>query len=243
MHEYLVRTRRPLYAFLFVVPLLLLYQVVGLVVNFGQRGSVINGADALVHDTLRLVGFPAWAAGWAVIAAAAGLFLYGRDAATRKEGIRWRYLGGVLLESSAYALVLGSLVAMLVRVLLPFGGVLQAGPSGVSWGQQLVAGIGAGLYEELVFRLVLTGGLWWIARRVGMKQTPAVAAAVLISAVLFSLYHYVGPFGEPFTLGSFLFRFVAGIVLAGLFAVRGFAVAAWTHSLYDVFLLVTGAAS
>ncbi len=49
----------------------------------------------------------------------------------------------------------------------------------------------------------------------------------------------MGPFGEPFTLSAFTFRFLFGLALNGVFLVRGFAVAAWAHAIYDV-LVVTG---
>ncbi|RLB78811.1 MAG: CPBP family intramembrane metalloprotease, partial [Deltaproteobacteria bacterium] len=51
---------------------------------------------------------------------------------------------------------------------------------------------------------------------------------------LFSLVHYIGTYGDAFTLASFTFRFLFGLALNVLFIVRGFGIAAWTHALYDV---------
>ncbi|NBB73510.1 MAG: CPBP family intramembrane metalloprotease, partial [Bacteroidetes bacterium] len=59
-----------------------------------------------------------------------------------------------------------------------------------------------------------------------------------LGAAIFSAVHYVGPFGDAFTLASFSFRFLFGLALNGLFLWRGFGVAAWTHALYDVMLVV-----
>ena len=67
-----------------------------------------------------------------------------------------------------------------------------------------------------------------------------LSGAAGLASFLFSLVHYIGPYADNLQLTSFTFRFVAGVILAGLFAVRGFAVAAWTHALYDVFLLLGG---
>ena len=130
---------------------------------------------------------------------------------------------------------------VLTSILLPGYGFLRAG-GGVNWGQKLAASLGAGLYEELVFRLLLTGGLIRLFRRLNWNEGPAVAGAVAGSSFLFSLFHYVGPTAEAFALGSFTFRFVAGGVLAVLYFARGFGIAAWTHALYDVFLLLAGRA-
>lgn len=240
MKRYLELTRSPWYSYLFALPLLVLYQLAALLANLGERRSVINGADALVQSFLNGVGLPGWLAGWVAVAIIAGIVVYRKDAAHRKGRFQTRYFLPMLAESAAYALVFGSIVAILTALLFPGLGYLQIGGQSVSWAQKLATSLGAGLYEELVFRVILAGGVAWALLRAGWKRGPAAAGSVLISSVVFSLFHYVGPFGEPFRLDSFSFRLVAGAVLWGLFWLRGFAVAAWTHALYDVFLLVVG---
>jgi membrane protease YdiL (CAAX protease family) len=128
----------------------------------------------------------------------------------------------------------------MTAVLLSGPPSLQIGSHALNFWQKLATSVGAGLYEELVFRLLLTGTLLWGLARFGWKQGPAAITAVLVSSFFFSLVHYIGPYADTLQVASFTFRFVAGVVLAGLFAVRGFAVAAWTHALYDVFLLLQG---
>jgi membrane protease YdiL (CAAX protease family) len=66
----------------------------------------------------------------------------------------------------------------------------------------------------------------------------SVLVALLISSFLFSAIHYVGEMADPFTVFSFVYRFLAGMLFAGLYAARSFAVAVWTHALYDVLVLV-----
>jgi hypothetical protein len=56
--------------------------------------------------------------------------------------------------------------------------------------------------------------------------------------VVFSLVHYLPPYGDPFAFGSFTFRLLAGIIFATLYKLRGFAVAVYTHAFYDIFVLV-----
>ena len=65
-----------------------------------------------------------------------------------------------------------------------------------------------------------------------------VAVAVVLTSLVFSAAHYVGPHGETFEAFSFAFRFLAGAFFAMLFVYRGFGVAAGTHALYDVFVSV-----
>ena len=62
----------------------------------------------------------------------------------------------------------------------------------------------------------------------------------MVGALIFSAFHYIGPMGDTLEVGSFVFRTVAGLLLSGLFLVRGFGIAAWTHALYDVFLTLRG---
>ena len=62
--------------------------------------------------------------------------------------------------------------------------------------------------------------------------------AVVISALIFSAFHYIGPFGDLLDLQSFTFRMLSGLAFSGLFVLRGFGVTAWTHALYDSFLLL-----
>ena len=58
----------------------------------------------------------------------------------------------------------------------------------------------------------------------------------LLGALIFSAFHYIGPYGDRLELGSFTFRTIAGVLFSGLYLLRGFGITAWTHALYDVFL-------
>ena len=100
----------------------------------------------------------------------------------------------------------------------------------------LVISAGAGLHEELIFRVVGMGGLAWLLAGV-MGRRSAWLVALVASSLLFSIAHHVGPMGEPFTFMAFAYRTLAGVFFAMVYQVRGFAVAAWTHALYDVYVL------
>jgi Type II CAAX prenyl endopeptidase Rce1-like len=105
------------------------------------------------------------------------------------------------------------------------------------WTQFMVS-LGAGLYEELLFRVLLVGAIAALGTRAfGWRPVTAGVVAVGAGAIIFSAFHYIGPFGEPLDAGSFTFRLIAGIFFSALFVTRGFGITAWTHALYDVFLL------
>jgi len=106
----------------------------------------------------------------------------------------------------------------------------------------IVTGVGAGIYEELVFRLILICSLMVLFQDViGIDHKNAIILSVLISAALFSAHHHHIIFvnghlgrGGPFSWMEFVFRTVAGIYFAVLFAIRGFGIAAGTHACYDI---------
>jgi len=116
----------------------------------------------------------------------------------------------------------------------------QAGVQPLGLGTQLVVSLGAGIYEELVFRVLLVSGIAGAGLALGWRRPVALAWAIVLSALIFSAFHYIGPLGDAFTLPSFTFRAIAGLLLSGLYAGRGFGIAAWTHALYDVGLALLG---
>jgi membrane protease YdiL (CAAX protease family) len=105
----------------------------------------------------------------------------------------------------------------------------------------IITGIGAGIYEELIFRLILICLLMVLLQDVlQLSHNVAIMAAVLISAGLFSAHHHIvflnGQFGQsmPFNWTEFSFRTIAGVYFAILFAMRGFGITAGTHVFYDI---------
>jgi hypothetical protein len=130
-------------------------------------------------------------------------------------------------------------VATLTGLLLPRLSIIAGAQGLSSFGllTQLMISLGAGIYEELLFRVVLVSGLLVLAIRVfRWSRTTSGVFAVVLGALIFSGFHYIGPFGERFALYSFTFRTVAGLLFSGLYVVRGFGITAWTHALYDVML-------
>lgn len=112
----------------------------------------------------------------------------------------------------------------------------------------IVTGIGAGIYEELVFRLILICLLMLLFQDVlRLTHKNSIILSILISAALFSAHHHVvfldGQFGRTavFNWTEFGFRTIAGIYFAGLFAIRGFGITAGTHAFYDIIATIINA--
>jgi hypothetical protein len=138
--------------------------------------------------------------------------------------------GLVALEGALHGVIMLVLVNRLLSALL-----LGPADGGYPFHVDVVLSLGAGFHEELVFRVLLFGGSVWLASRF-LKRTPIwlVLAAALGSSLIFSAIHYLGPLGDPLRLGSFLFRLLSGCYFVAVYRFRGFAVAVYTHAIYDV---------
>lgn len=100
----------------------------------------------------------------------------------------------------------------------------------------VVFGIGAGVWEELLFRAIPIGLGIWLLRMTGLSPVAGQAFLIVATALFFSWAHHAGQPGGIDDLGVFVFRFLAGVFLGVLFVFRGFGVACWTHAAYDVLL-------
>ena len=226
-------SRNLLTSLVLIFPLFLLYQV-GVLFTL----PMLNGADFVTlllfgtfHFTLR-----EYAIFLAGIVAVFGLVLY---LLKRKQRVEGRVLLPMLLESSIYALTMGALIVFVMTKLLGFSPHLSAARPQQGLITRVVMSLGAGFYEELVFRLGLLNGLkYTFARVLGLGDVITALAAFLLSSLLFSAVHYIPPYGDMLALDSFTFRFLAGIVFAIIYRFRGLAVAVYTHAFYDIFVLV-----
>jgi len=110
-------------------------------------------------------------------------------------------------------------------------------------GGKLIGFVGAGIYEEVLFRLMMLPLTAWALRLASFSPRQALVGAVVLTSLLFSTAHYIGPHGQELDAATFLFRFIAGGFFAVLFVYRGFGIAAGTHALYDILvgLLLHGA--
>ncbi len=239
--NYFDATRSATYGFLAALPLFVIYEVGILMANSGQMMSIRVGADVWLKRLLAWFGGTGWMAlGVAVLIIGGVIYWSERD---NRPPIRPRYFWQIIAESAIYAIVLAFLVGGVVGLLFGMWTVPDAMAQTmqrIGLPHQLALSIGAGLYEELVFRVILVGGLFLLVHRFVPKRTTAYIVAAIIGAFIFSLVHYTGALGDPFRVSSFMFRFLFGLALNGVFLVRGFAVAAWTHALYDVFVVAGG---
>jgi membrane protease YdiL (CAAX protease family) len=223
---YLEESRDGGNSLLLTLPVLLAYQAGLLLYPNGPS----NAAHALVENLLLKIG-PRASMIANLLLCAVFVFVARRR---RKAASPFGLLLPVFVESAAYAAALAPAVRALSRSALAMGGLRDEPLRGV------VLALGAGFYEELIFRLICVSGGYWVLRRAaGFGPRTSAVAALVVSGALFSAFHHVGPGSEPFTIGAFVFRFAAGNILGLLFVLRGFGVACYTHVLYNVAVLLS----
>jgi len=235
--------RQPRYSITFAFPLLVAYEALAFGLSHDALTGVRNGADVMLKSVFVLLGGRNGLLAFGALLVGTGLALVWRD--RRRSGpIEARVLAWMAVESVVYALlfglVVGTLTGFLLRALATALGAPAPGTTaaaGLGLATQLMVSLGAGIYEELLLRVLLVGTLAWAARRVlGWNPLAAGVLATVLGALIFSAFHYLGPYGDRLELGSFIFRVIAGVMFSGLYLLRGFGITAWTHALYDVFL-------
>ena len=232
-------SRSPRYSITVALPLLAFYEVLAAALNRGGSG-VRNGADVILKSLFASVVGPRGPVIFGLLLVAVMLALVIRDVRRHPGGLRSWVFGGMIAESVGLALAFGVVVGLITAQLVGSIQRLALGPlESMGWATGLMISLGAGLYEELLFRVVLVSLLLFVARRVlGLGKVASSTVAIVGGAIVFSAFHYIGPFGDRLETTSFVFRAVAGLAFSGLYVVRGFGITAWTHALYDIFLLI-----
>jgi hypothetical protein len=228
---YFQKSELPLASLAFLLPLIVLYEV----------GTWYFTSDPTHHSEQRIIAFNLMqeffhffgASGRYLPAmAVVGILLSWHIARGDNWQVDLRHVLGMGIESVLLAVPLIFLGFAAARYLPLIGLNFSPPPLGM-----LVLSIGAGIYEELVFRLIACTVLSFLFIDVLKVRKPVgYVLIVLISALLFSFYHYLG--NEAFQWRSFVFRTAAGVYFGIVFTFRGFGVSAGTHAAYDILVLL-----
>ncbi len=227
-------SRSPVFCYLISLPLFILYEALIYLTATDPTHSVRIKADVWIKSLLSVLGYNSVVLTFA-LALFIGVFIFIKER-KRQVPLRFSYYILLIFESAAYAVVLGFLISGLTTTLVNAAAV-AGNPTDLSPLQHFALSLGAGLYEEFVFRLILVNVLLYICKLLKFRGFSQYFISVVFAAFLFSLAHYTGPLGDPFTIYSFLFRFLFGLALTLIYVTRGFGAAAWTHALYDTLLI------
>ncbi len=248
--SYLERTSRPIYAIWFLLPFVIAYELGTFFINTDilNQSQIRVVAFVWLQDILKCAGFGDKFA-WMAPPIAVIVILSALQFTSRKK---WQFNFPDIWPMIAECILLSVPLIVFSLVFNGYdfsqvcaGHILASGQVGESIIAKIITGIGAGIYEELVFRLILICLLMiFLQDLLKLNRQTAIVLSVLISAILFSLHHHViflnGQFGQssPFTWPAFIFRSFAGVYFAGLFTTRGFGITAGTHIFYDIIVFV-----
>ena len=229
--SYLLKSRTSFYSFLFTLPLFFLYEVNILFLSWDDILVVRNGADFLMRNILEsfdIYGLYGLGLVFFLGLLVTYIFFIKED---QQQEVNVNFLFIMLAESMLWSVVLYFLLFKFM--------VLLMNPIGKTILQQVTLAIGAGIYEEFLFRVLLIAGLSGILGFVFMwDKTFKNIIAVVLSGGIFSAFHFMGEYGDFFSMELFLIRFFAGLILGVLYMYRGFGITAYTHSIYDLIVLI-----
>lgn len=214
---YIKDTRTPVYSFIAIFPLIILYDILVLL----TKPNYVARAGLWADWFLSLVRINT-VFGKIAFVTLVFLFFAFISLRNKKTQIRAVYFPVMVIESIFYAYFFSNAVFFIKKSLML---------SVFSSSDGLVLSIGAGFYEELFFRFIPMMILRLSVKN-GDKKTILVLVTILTSSLLFSIFHYIGP--EAFSFESFIYRFISSVILFIIFITRGFGIAVYTHTIYDL---------
>ena len=231
MSNYWRFSRSAYYSAVAALPLLVTYEIL-IVLSQSRYWGIRNAADVWIRTFLMAFDLQAQHITFVLIGISLALIPIAKS---RARGIKLKanYFALMFAECLAFSLVLGVVLQSILRL----GGLSSGGPGSGLMGN-LALSVGAGLFEEIIFRVILLNLLFLLLSPLLKKKVVAAVVSVLLASFLFSLSHYVGTMADTWQLYSFMFRWAAGLLFTVLYFVRGFAITAYTHAFYDIWVLV-----
>ena len=216
------------YSIVATLPLLIVYEIL-LAITRHPHWQIRNAADIWLRDILTSFNLSSQQATIAMIL----LLLVMIPLIHRKYApLKKRYFAYIFTESIVYSLCLGTVINLILRSLF------LATPMSGGFLQNVALSLGAGLFEEFVFRVILLNALYFGLKPILKNVYLCATIAIFLASFLFSLSHYVGSMSDPFEFYSFIFRWIAGLLFTVIYFLRGFAVAAYTHAFYDIWIIL-----
>lgn len=246
------RTQWPLQSLYFLLPLLLAYELGTFAYRRLSEAKQLpsNSAEAMLAQLIEIIGGSAYyLPGLLVVVVLIAIHL----AKPRRERDPWRpeprLWAFMWLESMVLALPLFVFGVVLFRgspeTAMNTSTLLASSVNEVSvgsrWSGLVLLSIGAGIYEELLFRLIAIAAFHTLLVNVmGLKPKQGAMGAILLSAIAFGVYHFLPDRLDLLTgmdgyaWKQMIFYTVAGVYFAVVYVSRGFGIVVGTHAVYDV---------
>ena len=228
---YFSASQNLLYSLVLIFPMLFLYELLGFINNFEGNYQIRNGADALIRELFSIFGPNSHLFyGFTLFLIFFSVSYRHRQVLMMRE-INIRFLVLMVIESFFWCT--GLLIAMKVSNTL-----FLASPIRADILEQFYLSIGAGIWEELIFRFgLISVFVYFINSVFRYGKAFSLLLSLFLSGAIFSLFHYIGTYGDIFTWKIFILRTIAGIFLGVVFLFRGLGISVYTHIFYDMVLV------
>ena len=231
MGNYWRFSRSAYYSVVSALPLLVVYEIL-VIMTQSRYWGIRNAADMWIRTFLMAFDLRAQHLTFVMIGIAFALIPVAK---TRSYGVKLKanFFLLMLAEAFTYSLVLGGVLQSILRL----SGLAAGGPGNGAL-QNFALSLGAGLFEEIIFRVLLLNLLFFLLNYIFKNKIATAVISVLVASFMFSFSHYIGSMADSWELYSFMFRWIAGMLFTVLYFIRGFAITAYTHALYDIWVLV-----
>lgn len=223
---YFAQSRSLALSFVLIAPLLIVYE-----------------ASLIYYPTIRMRGAGGWIrsafswvfhsrAGIVVNAVVVAALLVSVAVLARRGRLRLALIVPMVLESAAWAAAHIGIAIFVIRTMLR-----KPIPSGLGGSpdlRNLVSAVGAGVYEEILFRLLLTSFLFWLGLQLFEGEAKcAIAFAVVIGSLVFAICHVPTPSTRADWM-LLVYFFCCGLVWSAVYVFRGLGVAVYAHAIFDI---------
>lgn len=228
LRTYLRESRSFYYSLFLILPLMIVYEAGTIWLFSNQPYELRNAADALLRFILEQIGAqPGYY--FSIIFVTVLLITMGSGVwREERQPLNSIVFPGMLVESFLWGIALYVVLQQLAHLVL---GVTASH----NWLVQVNLALGAGLYEEMIFRVILIAALAFIFHR-GFRWSRSSSGWIGLvgAAVIFAGFHL---FMETFVWSVFIQRFVGGVLLGILYLKRGYGITAYSHIFYNLTIL------
>ncbi len=237
---------KPLHVLLFLLPLIIFYEI-GSILWLRGNGGITEEIKARwvlgrVFEAFGVHGL------WMPPVLLIIVLLVWHFLLHERWRIRPNILGWMALEAFAWAVPLMVLGQLLFQVLVGESGGALAATNGAAGAEAVMSlplgtratiAVGAGLYEEMVFRLLTIALVHALVHDViGFSDKIGRIVAVIASAAAFALYHDAVPGSGGLDASALMYFFAAGLYFGVLYLVRGLGITVGAHAAYDLAVLL-----
>ena len=230
-YNYFDYSKNILVGIIFILPFLFVYEIICLIYFKYSEYEIRNTADIILHDIFNIFGDYSQISYSLSLLFIVAILYFVNIKKNRKFKIITLPLFLIALEGLMYGFILTLILND--SNIFNLEGLYQSDLL-----LNLYLCIGAGIWEEILFRLLLINVIIFTLQYIDISTFFSVLISIVISSILFSSFHYIGSLSDTFTMYTFLYRFLGGIYLSILYYYRGIGISMMSHFIYD-FLLIT----